>query len=110
MKNKELSDRFQHILDVFKLNANTLAEEIGGTAPKYYKILKGEVSPNYDTIMALLNKYPQLSAEWFMRGEGNMILNDLSDSEKVVELEAKIAELEGTISIFKTVALSVIAK
>ena len=39
---------------------------------------------NFDIVDAILRTFPEVSAEWFLRGEGSMIRND-SDSGKALQ-------------------------
>ncbi len=40
---------------------------------KLYKLLKKEAKPGFDTLDDLLMAWPEVSAEWLMRGEGPML-------------------------------------
>jgi len=87
--NHGIGDRLGDLLKVYGLNASSLSSEVGGTTAKYYKLLNGKSKPDFETIYAILNRFPDISAEWFMRGEGPMKKSDLISKE---EAESLIAE------------------
>ena len=87
--NRGIGDRFADILKSYGYNANSFAAEVGGTTAKYYKLLNGKSKPDYDTIYSVLNKFPEISAEWLMRGEGPMKKSAILSKE---DAESLIAE------------------
>lgn len=79
----EFKERFAKVLQVMGTNASRLSREVGGTTSKYYKLLKGESEPNLETIVSLLKRYPEISADWLLVGEGEMLKKDASDVSKL---------------------------
>jgi|SRR6476661_737507 len=58
----------------FGLSAYQLAKNLGYEGPqKLYKLVQNKSKPGYETLMDILDHYPQLSSEWLMRGEGPML-------------------------------------
>lgn len=76
------------------LKQNTLNGQLNGTAPL-----------SFITISALITQYPELSAEWLLRGEGQMEKTDspadlelqavcVNQAKEIYRLKQRIAELE----------------
>lgn len=61
----------------YGLSAYQLAKNLGYDGPqKLYKLVQNKSKPGYETLMDILEHYPQLRSEWLMRGEGPMLHSD----------------------------------
>ncbi len=61
----------------YGLSAYQLAKNLGYEGPqKLYKLVQNKSKPGYETLMDILENYPELRAEWLMRGEAPMIRMD----------------------------------
>ena len=65
------------------INEMTLSDALRGTEPKF------------TTLEAILKAYPKLSAEWLMRGEGDMYRDDTPSPQATVPTENKTANVNG---------------
>ena len=84
---------------------SVVAEEIGYKQSTFSSKLNGDRGIDLNFIEALLMRYPELSAEWLLRGTGHMEFSSSSDQElqavcidqakEILRLKLKIAELEG---------------
>lgn len=73
------------------LNANSAAQILGYTnASKMYKLLQG-TNPGFDTIVELLQTWPDLSPNWLLLGEGPM--------ERQVEGQDNLIRQHGAVSL-----------
>ena len=92
----ELKDRLNEMLKAYGLNQANIAKEVGiatSTISNYYS---GKKESSLRFLMALLNKYPDLSADWLMKGEGEMNKKkEEMGSESYEELEDEIISLRG---------------
>jgi repressor LexA len=66
---ENFSDRFKALLDKLEMKANEFAEEIGSNNVKVYKMLKGETTPNYGTIVEILERFPTINANYLFKGQ-----------------------------------------
>ena len=58
----------------YGLSAYQLAKNMGYEGPqKLYKLVQNKSKPGYETLMDILDNYPELRAEWLMRGELPML-------------------------------------
>jgi repressor LexA len=60
--------RLKQIFDALGITIYQIAKELGENPSKFYNILNGRAKPSYDTIMSLLACYPQISADFLIRG------------------------------------------
>lgn len=70
----EIVQRIKDIIKSKDCTVNSFAREIGiaqRTLNNY--VLLGRY-PSYETLHAILHRYPDVSAEWLMRGEGEMFI------------------------------------
>lgn len=67
-KNVSIQDRLKTIFDALGITIYQIAKELGENPSKFYNILNGRAKPSYDTIMSLLACYPQISADYLIRG------------------------------------------
>ncbi|MVM32369.1 LexA family transcriptional regulator [Spirosoma sp. HMF4905] len=82
-----IQDRLKQVFDALGITIYQIAKELGENPSKFYNILNGRAKPSYDTIMSLLACYPQISADFLIRGimpvlnlpEGNAQLTITSD-------------------------------
>ena len=70
---EELSGRLRAIMNHYDLSVNQIAERVGGSQVKFYNLLNGTSKPDFKTTESILSQFPDISAEWFMRGGGSML-------------------------------------
>jgi phage repressor protein C with HTH and peptisase S24 domain len=69
--------RINDVMSHFGLSAYQLAKNLGYEGPqKLYKLVQNKSKPGYETLMDILDHYPQLNSEWLMRGAGPMLHSD----------------------------------
>lgn len=72
-KTNEILDRIIKIKDYYGLKQNSFCSKVGITAPTLNSLVKRNTKPSFDTCERILNCFDDISAEWFMRGEGEML-------------------------------------
>lgn len=63
-----IQDRLKQVFDGLGLTIYQIAKDLGENPSKFYNILSGRAKPSYDTIMSLLACYPQIRADYLLRG------------------------------------------
>ncbi len=63
-----IQDRLKAIFEALEISIYQIAKDLGENSSKFYNILNGRAKPSYDTLIALLEYYPQVSADYLMRG------------------------------------------
>ena len=63
-----IQERLKQVFDALGITIYQIAKELGENPSKFYNILNGRAKPSYDTIMSLLACYPQISADYLIRG------------------------------------------
>jgi hypothetical protein len=99
----DIADRLQELLNIWKLNPNQFAKELGYERPeKIYGILSKKFKPSFDTLIDIITQYPQVNANWLLKGEGSMFKeteapgspSSTLEAEKIKWLEVQITEKE----------------
>lgn len=100
----EIVQRIKELIKEKELTVNSFSKEIGIGQVTLNNYIRLNRYPAYETLHAILTRFPDVSAEWLMRGEGPMFVSDRlpvmrgdeSDSEEDLHvlLAQKEAELE----------------
>lgn len=99
-----IRQRIKDVLSFHNSNTNQLAGDDANFQNRLSRQINHTSTISCDTISRVLSAYPEVSAEWLLRGKGEMLISDNlpkfhgeeSDSELDVhaELARKTAELE----------------
>lgn len=71
----EINQRIADIINYYGIEQKELAKKIDVTAATISKIVKGLSIPGGRILVQVLEQYPDISAEWLMRGQGDMLIN-----------------------------------
>jgi DNA-binding XRE family transcriptional regulator len=93
-KKEDLSERMAKLLNHYGLNPNELAKKIGGARTKAYNVISGKTKPQWDTMESILETFPEISAEWLVRGEGSMLKANNVSIEEVEKLKGENLALQ----------------
>lgn len=77
--------RFKKYLDYKKVSNYKAEQECGFSNGLLGNAFKTGSSLGSDKLENILNTYPDLSAEWLLRGEGNMIIGEGVDQEQLLK-------------------------
>ena len=76
LDNTTIRDRIKLIIIKTSLNDNAFAKRIGVTQSVIASMFKRETEPSAKVIVNILHSFPEISAEWLLRGTGPMLLSD----------------------------------
>lgn len=68
--------RINKLILEYRLSLTTLSKKIGIPQPTLYRQMSGDSTLSLNTIYAILHHFPDISAEWLLRGTGEMQLSD----------------------------------
>lgn len=91
-RNIEMAERITQVRKKF-CNGNNMvfAQKLGMATANTSSYCKGQKNAGKKFINSLLQTFPQVNAEWLLRGEGDMLRPDPKASSEVVTEEAPIA-------------------
>lgn len=91
-----MKDRILEFLRAENKSSSQLAEEIGVQPSGISHILSGRNKPSLDFILKMLEKYPFISIEWLLFGEGDMykdhqmqeLFSETAQNDKIITSQA----------------------
>ena len=99
----EVRERILLIFSSFATNINKLSDGDTALRNRLTRQINNDAAITIDTISVVLTSFPEVSAEWLLRGKGEMILSDnlppiLGDeSENDLNTHAMLAQAKGEI-------------
>ena len=87
--NMNINERFTTILEYSGFTASEFADEIDVQRSSISHIISGRNKPSLEFIVKIKNRFPEISWDWIILGQGEMLQNDsaLSTSESKINLE-----------------------
>lgn len=73
MLNNELfANRLQELMDYYEISASGLADSIGIQRSSISHLLSGRNNPSLDFVLKVLDNYPKIGFDWFVKGIGSL--------------------------------------
>ena len=69
----EITERLSSLVFMFGNSVNAFAKNIGVDTANLNKMVKGQQSITKKTVQKIISAYPQVSEEWLLTGEGEML-------------------------------------
>lgn len=96
---EEIKNRINEVKDYYRLSNRGFAAAIGTKPAATNNYLNGTKEPSLEFVMAILSKYIDISADWLLKGEGDMFKQDKPTDEKlmreVADLKMKLMVQQG---------------
>lgn len=74
-------DRIKAVLKYSNMTETQFAKRLGVTQSSLNRVMRGATEINYRLINAILTEFKEVSAEWLMRGNGVMLIDDSNEAE-----------------------------
>jgi len=94
-----MKSRIKDIINDEGLNSAQFAGEIGIAPSSLHHIISGRNNPSLDVIQKILQRYPQLNADWLINGKGKKYKNLVQG--KLFDIPLKETPKEETIDIIE---------
>jgi hypothetical protein len=70
------SEILKAVIQQLNTDTSKFSREIGNERPdNIYKILEGKTNPNWDTLIRIATRFEEISADFLLRGKGEVITN-----------------------------------
>lgn len=106
-----ITQRLNEIKNYYNLSGAKFADKVGKVKNTFANYLNGSRPIPTDVIVDILNTFPDLSADWLLRGKGDMFNNVNPDVERmkkeIYDLKMSLLVKEGVIKELKDNILSV---
>ena len=73
-----MENRIQKIIDKQGISLNAFAQEIGVNRSTVSHILTGRNKPSVEVLQKILKRFPELSSDWLLLGNGSMYTQESS--------------------------------
>lgn len=80
-------NRIKILMNYKSLNPNDFANEIGVSKSTISHVFSGRNNPSLDVVSNILNRFPDVSSEWLLRGVGDMFLSQHTNENIFVNNE-----------------------
>ena len=94
-----MKSRIKDIINDEGLNSAQFAGEIGIAPSSLHHIISGRNNPSLDVIQKILQRYPQLNADWLINGKGKKYKNLVQG--KLFDIPLEETQKEETIDIIE---------
>ncbi|MGV3557773.1 helix-turn-helix domain-containing protein [Larkinella arboricola] len=90
-----IGDRLQQLIDALDISVREFARQLGEKrGEKVYHILHGRLKPRYETLEKILQTYPDVNADWLLRGEGLMFRTLPQTPLSAITLDDRLRNME----------------
>lgn len=102
--------RLKDILLHYNATLNSIATD-GAMQTRLSRQINGGTNITYDTIGRFLELFPDISAEWLLRGKGQMLISDNlptftgEENEREIDLHAELAKKTAELEEYKMQSL-----
>lgn len=86
-------DRIKQLLEKKKMTPTQFSDEIDVQRSSLSHVLSGRNKPSLDFMLKIKNRFPEISLDWLLLGEGSMIADNKSELNKKIpgnELQAEL--------------------
>lgn len=85
-----MKDRIKQLMESQHMSQQTFADFIGISSPTLSSIFNGRTKPSIYTVEAIRSKFPTISLDWLMYGNGPMFKDDISSPSQISPLPKKV--------------------
>ena len=93
----DLLDRLKAVVSYSNLSDRAFALKCGLKQPTLDKQLKGLRSVSLETIIAVGQRFPEISSDWLLYGVGEMLRSESKETERINAMVDTITLLQDTI-------------
>lgn len=101
----DVSNRIKIFVEYTKMSVRKFAAECGLKQPTLDKHIRGTADPNVVTLIGIARRFPELSLEWLLLGEGSMLKEknpiesiEEKNTERLIKLVDTIATLQDSVT------------
>lgn len=112
----EVRERILSVFSYFATNINKLSDGDTALRNRLTRQINNDAAITIDTISVVLNSFPDISAEWLIRGKGEMLLTSNlpgfsgDETENELDLHAELARTSAELEEIKVQNFRLIAQ
>lgn len=97
--NEDMIKRIKEIIELKSKSVRSFSDIIGVKQVTLNQQILGDRKLSVDTILAILNSFEDISAEWLLRGEGSMLKSDISNKETEEGMKRFLKQTDSLLAI-----------
>ena len=101
-----LNSKIREIISFYKLSDRQFAIRIGVTQSVIASMFQKGTEPSSKVIRSVLSAFPEISADWFLRDEGEILKSPNKETECMESLLETISTIQDTMNNYKDTILS----
>jgi transcriptional regulator with XRE-family HTH domain len=79
LNSQEFSNRLEFVIKHYELSAAIFADRIGVQRSSISHLLSGRNNPSLDFVVRVMDKFPEINFNWFVKGKGEIFLKDINE-------------------------------
>lgn len=87
-----ITDRLRHIIDSGGYTVSTFARKLGVSWSSANNIVSGRNTPNYETIVKIIESFDSVDANWLIMGQKSTKRTDVEKLYSIISNQQKIIE------------------
>ena len=87
-----MENRIQNIIENYELSSNTFAKEINVNRSTVSHILSGRNKPSIEVLQKILKRFPEVSANWLLLGQGAMLELQTKASKRANDPKSSLSD------------------
>lgn len=101
MEEKVILNRIKQVIEAFRLSINAFSQQIGLPQNSVNNYINEKRGISLGFILSILSTYPNISAEWLLRGEGEMLLDTKKNTQERFASNENVDFLKGQIAAYR---------
>ena len=83
LNSQEFSNRLEFVIKHYELSAANFADRIGVQRSSISHLLSGRNNPSLDFVVRVMDKFPEINFNWFVKGKGEIFLKDIIEVPQI---------------------------
>lgn len=83
LNSQEFSNRLEFVIKHYELSAAIFADRIGVQRSSISHLLSGRNNPSLDFVVRVMDKFPEINFNWFVKGKGEIFLKDIIEVPQI---------------------------
>ena len=83
LNSQEFSNRLEFVIKHYELSAAIFADRIGVQRSSISHLLSGRNNPSLDFVVRVMDKFPEINFNWFVKGKGETFLKDIIEVPQI---------------------------
>lgn len=83
LNSQEFSNRLEFVIKHYELSAAIFADRIGVQRSSISHLLSGRNNPSLDFVVRVMDKFPEINFNWFVKGKGEIFLKDFIELPQI---------------------------